>query len=62
MSSELWTDRYKVEMLRQILNTPTKRVRMTVEVSIPADLDPNSEEGEKAIKDLIANDFYTLIF
>ncbi len=57
-----WTDEKKIEMLHYVLTMPQKRVRVMVEVSILADLDPDSEEGEKAIRDLIANEFYTLIF
>jgi len=57
-----WTDEKKIEMLHHVLTTPTKRVRVTIEVSILANLDPTGVEGEKAIRDLIANEFYTLIF
>ncbi len=57
-----WTGKKKLEMLHYVLTMPQKRIRVTVEVSILANLDPSSEEGEKAIRDLIANEFYTLIF
>lgn len=57
-----WTEHEKAKMLHQVLTTPMKRVKVAVTVSIPADLDPSSEDGERIIRDLIANEFYTLIF
>lgn len=57
-----WTEKEKAEMLHHVLTTPMKRVKVTVTVSIPANLDPSGREGEKIIRDLIANEFYTLIF
>lgn len=57
-----WTDQEKVEMLHQVLTTPQKRVKLAITVSIPANLDPSGSEGEKIIRDLIANEFYTLIY
>ena len=57
-----WTEHERAGMLHRVLTTPMKRVKVVVEVSIPANLDPSSSDGETVIRDLIANEFYTLIF
>jgi len=36
-------------------------VKVIVTVSIPADLDPNSEEAEAIIRGVIADDLYSML-